>query len=164
MTHTNSTASPLTPELIIPFMNAVTQVFQKMVGVPATVQKPYLKSHSTSAYDICGIIGLSGQLAGSVVVSFAEGAAINLVESFSGTRFKVTDADFADAIGELANMIAGSAKQHLGGVASISTPSVVIGKGYVIAGMSDIPCVVIPCTSPRGDFAVEICIKRNKAA
>ncbi|MBX3376602.1 MAG: chemotaxis protein CheX [Phycisphaeraceae bacterium] len=159
-----ATSNAITPDLIIPFMNAVTQVFQKMVGVPATVQKPYLKTQTASTYDVCGIIGLSGQVAGSVVVSFAEAAAVNLVESFSGTRFKVSDPDFADAIGELANMIAGGAKQHLGGVASISTPSVVIGKGYAIAGMSDIPCVVIPCTSPRGDFAVEICIKRHKAA
>lgn len=159
-----TTVNALGPDLVIPFMNAVTQVFQKMVGVPATVQKPYLKTQTTSTYNVCGIIGLSGQVAGSVVVSFGEDTAVMLVEKFAGSKFKVTDPDFADAIGELANMIAGGAKQHLGGVASISTPSVVIGKGYVIAGMSDIPCVVVPCTSPCGDFAVEICIKRNKAA
>jgi chemotaxis protein CheX len=62
-------------------------------------------------------------------------------------------------VGELANMIAGGAKKDLGCVASISCPSVVIGPGHTIARLSDVPCIVIPCKTPVGDFAVEINIK-----
>lgn len=58
-------------------------------------------------------------------------------------------------------MIAGSAKQHLGGLASISVPSVVIGKGYTISNMTNSQCLVIPCGSPYGEFAVEVSIKRK---
>ena len=82
-----TTVNALGPDLVIPFMNAVTQVFQKMVGVPATVQKPYLKTQTTSTYNVCGIIGLSGQVAGSVVVSFGEDTAVMLVEKFAGSKF-----------------------------------------------------------------------------
>jgi hypothetical protein len=39
-------------------------------------------------------------------------------------------------------------------------PSVIIGSGHQIARLSDVPCVVIPCTSPVGDFAVEVNIKQ----
>lgn len=158
-----TTENAITPELIMPFINAVKQVFQKMVRVEAVVQAPYLKSQTGSTYEVCGIIGLSGQVTGSVVVSFSDAAAEKLVEAFAGVALHRTSPDFADAIGELANMIAGSAKQHLGGRASISVPSVVIGAGYTVATPSGVPCVVIPCTSPFGKFAVEVCIKRNAA-
>lgn len=158
-----TTAATITPDMITPFINAVRQVFQKMVRVEATIQTPYLKTHAGSTYEVCGIIGLSGQVTGSVVVSFSDAAAEKLVESFAGAKLDKVSPDFADAIGELANMIAGSAKQHLGGRASISTPNVVIGSGYSVASPSGVPCVVIPCSSPFGKFAVEVSIKRNAA-
>ena len=147
--------------LVQPFMTAVKEVFAKMTGVEITVERPFLKTVTGCSYEVCGIIGFSGQISGSVVVSFSDAAAINLVEAFAGSRMDRTDPDFADAIGELANMIAGSAKQRLGGAASISVPSVVIGKGYSIASMRTIPCLVIPCKSAKGDFAIEVCIKQN---
>jgi chemotaxis protein CheX len=68
-------------------------------------------------------------------------------------------ADFADAIGELANMVAGSAKSDLGVIANISLPSVIIGHGHTIARLSGVPCVVIPCRTAVGEFAVEVNIK-----
>jgi chemotaxis protein CheX len=150
-------------KLILPFMTAVREVFQKMAGVQTTVDKPFLKTDSTSAYEVCGIIGFSGEITGCVVVSFSTGAAVKLVEAFAGTYFDPASPDFADAVGELANMIAGSAKPHLGAFASISVPSVVIGKGYSVASMRNSPCLVIPCGSPFGAFAVEVSIKRTPA-
>jgi chemotaxis protein CheX len=150
-------------ELIVPFMNAVRQVFEKMVRIEATVQAPRLKERGERGYSVCGIIGISGEVTGSVVVSFSDSAAVKLVEAFAGMSLEPSSADFADAIGELANMIAGSAKQHLGGRASISVPNVVMGRGYTVAAPSGVPCVVIPCTSVHGDFAVEVSIKRHAA-
>ena len=148
-------------KLIMPFMNAVRDVLQTMAHVQTTVQKPYLKTDASASYQVCGIIGFSGQVTGSVVLSFSDSAAEKIVEAFAGAKFARTEPDFADAVGELANMIAGSAKQHLGGLASISVPSVVIGEKYVVASMHNIPCVVIPCTTAFGSFAVEVCIRKN---
>ena len=161
----NATASPpaIDSSFILPFMNATRDVFQKMAGVTTSIGKPYLKTDANAGYEVCGIIGFSGQITGSVVVSFSDTAAEKLVEAFAGVKLALTDPDFADAIGELANMIAGSAKKHLGAVANISTPSVVIGKGYIVATNRHIPCLVIPCGSPCGDFAVEVSVKRNPA-
>jgi chemotaxis protein CheX len=160
-TTTQTHAPAINEKLVVPFMNAVRQVFKKMAGVETTVGHPHLKSHSTATYQVCGIIGFSGQINGSVVVSFSDAAAEKLVEAFVGATVDRQSPDFADAVGELANMIAGSAKQHLGGVASISVPTVVIGRGYTIANMSNAPCLVIPCGSPFGEFAVEVSIKQN---
>jgi len=149
-------------KFILPFMNATRNVFHKMAGVATTIGKPYLKTDAANtACEVCGIIGFTGQITGSVMISFSESAAQKLVEAFAGVKLAITDPDFADAVGELANMVAGSAKKDLGALASISVPSVVIGKGYIVAMNRNVPCLVIPCSSPLGDFAVEVSIKRN---
>lgn len=165
MTATATQAPPaappaINPKLIVPFVNSVRNVFATMVKVQTTLGKPALKTTPGASYDVSGVIGFSGQAVGNVVVSFQRDAAEALASAFACTPLKVTDADFPDAIGELANMIAGSAKKDLGTLASITVPSVIIGAGHTIARLSDVPCIVIPCSTPVGDFAVEVNIKQ----
>jgi chemotaxis protein CheX len=152
------------PKLVVPFVNSVRSVFTTMVGVETTVERPMLKPHPAPSYDVSGIIGFSGAVVGSVVVSFQREAAIRLVESFAGVKLEPETPDFADAIGELANMIAGAAKKDLGSCASITTPSVVIGHGHHIARLKDVPCLIIPVKTAVGNFAVEVCIKQVATA
>ena len=125
---------------------------------------PQLESQPEPAYDVSGIIGFSGAVVGSVVVSFQQACALKLVQSFAGAEMPINSPDFCDAIGELANMIAGAAKKDLGLEASITCPSVIIGAGHVVKRLSDVPCVVIPVKTPVGDFAVEVNIKVAKPA
>jgi chemotaxis protein CheX len=149
-------------KLIVPFVNSVRGVFSTMVGVQTTVNRPFLKSDPSPSHDVSSIIGFSGEVVGSVVVSFQNDAAARLASAFAGTDLQPGTTDFADAVGELANMIAGAAKKDLGGNANITVPSVVIGAGHVLARLSDVPCIVIPCDTPVGSFAVEVSIKRQK--
>ncbi len=151
----------INPKLIVPFVNSVRNVFTTMVGVPTTVERPTLKSGPAVSYDVSAIIGFSGQVIGSVVVSFQMAAALSLVKSFAGVELAADSPDFADAVGELANMIAGNAKKDLGAVASITCPSVVLGASHVIARLRGVPCLVIPCKTPVGDFAVEVNMKQT---
>jgi len=153
-------APAIDPKLIVPFVNSVRSVFATMVKVETEIQRPHYKTQPAPSYDVSSIIGFSGQIVGSVVISLERGAAEALVAAFAGTPLKLTDGDFPDAIGELANMIAGGAKTHLGSLASISVPSVVIGSGHVVARLTDVPCIVIPCKTPVGNFAVEVNIKK----
>lgn len=156
-TAANATVSP---ELIVHFVKSVQSVISTMVGVQITVGKPHLKTNPSPSYDVSGIIGFSGGVVGSMVVSFQLGAAVKIVAGFAGMEIKPETPDFADAVGELANMIAGSAKKDLGTMASISVPNVVLGSGHQVARLADVPCVVIPCKTAVGDFAVEVSIKQ----
>ncbi len=164
MTTAQSEQAATSAKLIVPFVRSLCSVFTTMVKTEATVGKPTLKATPGLTYDVSGIIGFSGDLMGSVVVSFQMETAQKLVESFAGCPVEPGSPDFGDAIGELANMIAGGAKKDLGQKASISTPTVVIGSGHTIARLSDVPCIVIPCTTPVGKFAVEVNVKQVAAA
>ena len=155
----NRPVATINPKLIVPFVNSVRNVFSTMVKVQTTVERPHVKHQAGPNYDVSGIIGFSGDITGSVVVSFQASCALKLVEAFAGVAVTMDSPDFCDAIGELANMVAGAAKKDLGAAANISVPSVVIGAGHTIARLSGVPCVVIPVTTPVGNFAVEVNIK-----
>lgn len=155
--------SAINPKLIVPFVNAVRNVFSTMVKVATEIERPTVKRMPGASYDVSSIIGFSGDVVGSVVVSFQLEAAKKLVAAFAQVELDVNDPDFADALGELANMIAGNAKKDLGCKASISTPSVIVGAGHHVARLSDVPTLVVPCKTPVGDFAVEVSIKQVQA-
>ena len=152
----------INPKLIVPFVNSVRDVFSTMVKVATSVERPHLKEQPSPSYDVSGVIGFSGGIVGSVVVSFQKDAAMKMVEGFAGVPLEFASPDFADAIGELTNMIVGRAKKDMGAIANISIPNVVIGANHIIARLSDVPTLVIPCRTPVGDFAVEVNIRKTE--
>jgi chemotaxis protein CheX len=156
-------APPINVKLIVPFVNSVRAVFAAMIKIPTTVQRPHLKMDASTPYDVTSIIGFSGDVVGSVVVSMHLQTAARIVSSFAGTEIAPNTPDYADAIGEIANMIAGCAKKDLGKAASITVPTVVFGNGHCIARLSDVPTVVIPVATPVGDFVVEVNVKQLDA-
>ncbi|HUO07002.1 MAG TPA: chemotaxis protein CheX [Phycisphaerae bacterium] len=163
-TVSNAAAGGAAPgvELVIHFMKAIKEVLSTMAGVEVTTGKPGLKQDPVSTYDVSGIIGFSGNFGGSMVLSFKKETAVALVKGFSGMEMTPDSPDFTDAVGELANMIAGAAKTQFGGGTSISVPSVILGQGHVIGRLHDVPCIVIPCESAAGAFAVEVSIKSKQ--
>jgi chemotaxis protein CheX len=154
------TTGQINPKLVTAFVKSTKNVLSTMAGIEAQLGKPGLKHEPTPAYDVSGIVGFTGEVMGSVVVSFRKSTAVSLVKAFSGEEMDVKSDDFADAIGELCNMIAGNAKKEFGLVAGIGIPSVIIGPGHTVARLRDVPCIVIPCTCEVGDFAVEVNIKQ----
>lgn len=149
-------------KLIVPFINSVRDMFSKMLNATATIQRPSVKTVPAPQYDVSAIIGFSGEIVGSVVVSFPKETAIKAVAAFAGMEMQPDSPDFADAIGELTNMIAGGAKKDLGANASITCPSVIIGSGHTVARLRDVPCLAIPCDTSLGLFVIEVSIKEVK--
>ncbi|MBN2063733.1 MAG: chemotaxis protein CheX [Sedimentisphaerales bacterium] len=149
----------INPTIIKAFVHSTKNVLSTMANTQCTIGKPYLKEKNTSHYDVSGIVGFTGEIIGSVVISFTSEMAIKLVEQFTGENYTADSDYFADAVGELSNMIAGNAKSEFGLTAGISIPSVIIGTNHSVARMSDVPCVVIPCETPYGKMAVEVNVK-----
>ena len=152
----------ISPRLVEPFADAVREVLRTMTGIDPVVGPPHVKRNAAAADGVCGIILFYGQVTGSVVLRFSTAAAEGLVEAFTGMKLRCDHPDFVDAVGELANMVAGNAKQRLNRRASISTPRVAFGGYSVPSG--DVPCLVIPCGCPHGVFAVEVSLKANAKA
>jgi chemotaxis protein CheX len=153
--------SPAQLKLIAPFVSSVRNLLATMIRTSVTIGQIELKEGADQCHDVSGIIGFSGGIAGSVVVGMSTEVAMKLVAAFAGAAFDPDSSDFIDAIGELANMIAGSAKKNMGVPASISIPTVIVGSGHHTATLSGVPCVVIPCITDLGTFKVEVNIKQT---
>jgi chemotaxis protein CheX len=154
-----SSAEQATSKLVVHFINSIREVLATMASITVAIGKPSLKADPAPLYDVSGIIGFSGNFSGAMVLSFQTRTAIAIVKAFAGADIPPNSPDFGDAVGELANMIAGSAKKSFGAETSIGVPSVIIGKGHTIARLQGVPCVIIPCNTMAGDFALEVCIK-----
>ena len=146
--------------LINPFVQSVERVFETMVRVKMTVGKPYLKQDNFSAADVSGIIDFSGDAAGCVVVGFSNAVACKVASNLTGVAIDQNHPDFADAIGELANMVAGNATKEFTDLnIKISLPSVIIGEQFVVSNSKTAPRIVIPCKCELGDISVEVAME-----
>ena len=151
----------LDPVYITAFIAATQNVFQTMLRQEVSFGKPMPGRLPHLASDISGIIGMTGDVMGTVVLSLPTDSAVKIVESFVGSALDPNSEDFADAIGELVNMISGNAKAKFDGQeVRISCPSVVIGKGHSVQQPSDALCISIPCESSCGGFSVDVSIKK----
>ena len=140
-----------------PFVIAIQRVFETMVHTKAAVGKPTLRSDPGPIHDISGVIGFSGDAAGCVVLSFPTDVACRVATAFAGREIDQNHPDLTDAIGELANMVAGNAKnEFLGMNIGISLPSVIIGKGHIVAHPKQAPRIVIPCQTDLGPVFIEV--------
>ena len=147
---------------INPFLTSIRNVFDTMVQIPFTIGKPSLKEDKCPPrYEVSGIIGLSGHVTGCVVLNLSEELAKQLASALMGEEVTELDEDCIDAIGEIANMIAGGAKKDFpGGNNSISTPSIIIGRHHV-SYPRGLPVISIPCDTSAGRLAVEVALKEN---
>jgi chemotaxis protein CheX len=144
---------------INPFLEAVVSVFGTMANVTATPGKPYINTARTSSGDVTGLIGITGQSAGTMSLTLSKGAILLIVNNMLHESYTDLNDDIADAVGELTNMIAGQARMHLsqqGMSFTASTPSVVMGKGHRLSHTSGSPILAIPFSTEGGDLVVEV--------
>jgi chemotaxis protein CheX len=144
-------------EYINPFLLSTIAAFDTMLQCGLTRGTPYIRNGSQPSHEVSGIIGLSGKAQGTVVVGLGREAALKIAEIMLQERPSEINADIVDAVGELANIIAGRAKSELEPLnMSISLPSVIIGKCHSIQFPSKITPICIPFESPWGTITVEV--------
>jgi chemotaxis protein CheX len=143
-----------------PFLKATNDTFKTMIGIEPVMEKPIVKNTAEHHYDVSGVIGLSGEAQGTISISFSKITALKVVSKMLGTELKIIGSDLTDAIGEIANIVAGYAKQYLTEYkVSISLPNVVIGNGHELVAPTGVNTIVVPYKCELGEFAVEVSLK-----
>ncbi|MDR3013218.1 MAG: chemotaxis protein CheX [Chitinispirillales bacterium] len=146
---------------INPFIAATVACYKNMMDAEPTQGAPVIKREPFPKYDISGIIGLSGGAQGSISLCYPMQSALATVSKMVGVPITEAGVDLADAIGEIANIVAGFAKRDLAGLnLSISLPNVIISN-HVLSGLSGVPTVIVPFTCSLGPFAMEISLKTS---
>ncbi len=151
-------------DYINPFIEATINTFQTMCKVTPTRERVFLKGEGEEVYGVSGIIGLGGEATGAVVLNFPEPAAVKIVSKFVGEECDGINSSVVDGVGELANIIAGDAKNRLiqkGYKFEIGLPKIVTGRNYITAQSKSVPCIVVSFTSEVGRFCLEVSLKKS---
>ena len=144
-------------EYINPFIASVKNAFQTMLSTEAQRGAPYLRTAAGSDFCVSGVIGLSGDAVGTVVLNMPTEVAPGVVSALLMDQFTELTADVVDAVGELTNVIAGAAKSkleefHMG----VSLPNVVTGNAHTIHFPKDVTPICVPFKTMWGPLVLEV--------
>jgi chemotaxis protein CheX len=145
-------------EQINPFIASTVNVFSTMLSCPLERGTPYLRGQrEPQDFQVTGIIGLTGRASGTVVLTMTQNVAVRAAEAVLGTAYEQISADVVDMVGELTNMIAGSAKAQLESLdMSVSLPTVITGSSHAVQFPSKAPQICVPFQSPWGALCLEV--------
>lgn len=148
-------------EFINPFLQALLEVTKTMAQTELKPGKPRLKTNEVAQGDVSGLIGMVGpQTRGSLSVTFESRLALQLLYRMVGERRTEVDDQVSDMVGEITNMVSGSAKNALsdkGFEFEMATPVVVTGKRHTLNHRATGPKIIMPFESDFGAAYIEIC-------
>lgn len=147
-------------EYINPFIRSMTKTFDTMLGCEIKRGSLVLAHDFKGSYDVCGVIGLSGRAQGVVVVNLSRSVAVQAAATMlmmDPSELTELNDDVVDAVGEIANMVAGAAKAELEEFElSISLPNVVVGSPPDIRFPSEVHAIAIPFECPWGAMSIKV--------
>lgn len=142
--------------------DSTTEIFETMIMLDISAGDAIAEKINNFKCSVSGVIGLAGSCKGMLAIHLPDKVAMSITGSFLGMDVTEIDDDVTDAIGELANMVAGNIKMILdeaGNNVTVSIPSCVHGDEYTMDTVSDSTRVVIPFNIESGQFLVELQIK-----
>lgn len=117
--------SELREEEIRVFVDAVRNYFVQLTAAPALVKASYLAEQSVPRHAYTGLITVSGQFQGCVYFSAQRDMLLALLDEMREPD--LSEENLLDAVGEIANTIAGNARRHFGSGLDISVPVAIKG-------------------------------------
>jgi len=149
-------------EYLNPFISSIIHVFDAMLHVRIVRQTPFIGVNALPDNEVSGIIGLTGKARGAAVVSLGRETAIRCTERLLGERPTTVSAQVVDAVGEIANIVAGGAKAQMQQLElRVSLPSIIIGKNHLINFPAKVIPVCIPFQCDWGPVSLQVGLKEE---
>lgn len=148
---------------INPFIEAVDTVFATMLSVKPKRNGLKVSDGQAKGPVVTSLVGLSGQVSGVVALRFPPTTALKLAGRMLGSEMSAMSEEVTDAVAELVNMVAGSAKakfQHDPPL-ELGLPTVVEGTGYKLRYPSKSVWLEVPFSSDAGEFTLEVTYNPN---
>ncbi len=149
---------------INPFVEAVGSVFETMLGVQPRRDGVKVSAHESGGARLTSMIGITGTMHGCVALSFPPETALKLAGRMLGNEVTQVNDEVVDAISEMVNMVAGSAKAKFNSdpPLQLGLPTVVEGTGYRVKYPSRSIWLEVPFSSDAGDFSMEVTYAPNR--
>lgn len=148
---------------INPFIEAVDSVFQTMLNVQPKRNAVKISNSNGNAASLTSLIGFSGHVSGVVALRFPPETALHLAGRMLSSELGEINEEVIDAISELVNMVAGSAKAKFDHdpPLELGLPTVVEGAGYKLKYPSKSVWLEVLFGSDAGPFSMEVTYNPN---
>jgi chemotaxis protein CheX len=140
-------------------IDATTDIFSTMLMMDLNVGDPVEGPGGEVLSNITSMLGLGGDIRGMLAVHCPATVAMAITGGFLGMDVDELNDDVKDAIGEIANMVAGNLKVAFAGYdmkIELAIPSSVVGESFRVAGMLGARRVAVPFDMMDGQFLVEL--------
>jgi chemotaxis protein CheX len=122
------------------FIDSVTRYFSVTARSAPQIATAYLGTELLPLHDVSAVVSFSGRFAGQVIVSLPWPAVRELL--LIQHESDLSEANLLDAVGEIANTLAGNARQTLGSGLEISVPVTMSGRNGRPARVRSHPYVI----------------------
>jgi len=154
-------------EYINPFIDSTYNLFSTMLKSEAKQTGVSVSRTVNDPGDVTAIIGLSGHIRGTVLLSFPTATALAMSSKLFNSESTGLDDLVLDAVAEMVNIIAGGAKAKLTSdgeePVKLSLPTVVRGKDYTLGNPGQTKWLTVGFTSGLGPFRLWVTFETNSA-
>ncbi|GFN36111.1 chemotaxis protein CheX [Tepidimicrobium xylanilyticum] len=151
-------------EYVNSFYIATKDVFHLMLDLDVERGDLEVVEGLVSSKNANVVLGVTGDLKGSVLFSFTRDMILEMVRIMSGLEMKTIDNFVSSALGEVANIIGGNALTNLTSynyVCDLAPPQVIIGE-YKSLSMANKKALLVPIKTDIGEFDINIFITDDK--
>jgi len=150
-------------EYINPFYKAAQDVFERMLDLNTERVNLGVVEEMVTGKEANVIIGMTGDLAGTVLFSFPKEMTFEMVKIMSGMEVDKLDSFVTSALGEVANIISGNAATYLSLEkynCDIVPPQIIIGVNKSISLATD-KALFLTLRTEIGEFDINLSIKER---
>lgn len=151
-------------EYINSFYRATLDIFRTMLDLEPQRGQLSIIEEMVAGKEANVIIGITGDLSGSVMFSFTKKMTLDMVEIMSGMQMDKLDSFVTSALGEVTNIISGTAATYLSMhniICDIVPPQIIIGLNQSLS-MATEKALVLPLKTAIGEFDMIISIISNQ--
>jgi chemotaxis protein CheX len=130
-----------------PFVAATRTVLRTMLEIEASVGSPTVKVAKSASGEVTSIMSVVGDQEGTISMSFGEKGALLVFNRLMRDNATSLCPEVAEAIGELANIVARRARKEFessGINLETSLPTVVMGRGVTTNSVKALPIISLP--------------------
>jgi len=161
----NEPANPLTTEMVDTYKTALMAAIREIFTTMLAIRISQVEGRTTPEPHVSSLIGLAGNFSGVLTLHFSESTACQVATGLLGVKLLKLDETVRDAIGELANMVAGGFKKALSRdkeMFKVSIPSVIQGLQYATKGTSNSEQIWLGVGTDDYRFDVQLIVETKK--
>lgn len=148
-------------EYINSFYKATQDVFKLMLDIDIERDKLEVVEGMVTSRDASVMIGVTGDLRGSILFSFPKDMALKMIKIMADIEMDELDNFVSSALGEMGNIIGGNALTYLSEenyICDIVPPQIILGahKSFQVG---QVKSLLLTMKSPIGEFDLNIFLR-----